>query len=107
MRIALGNGLSCLLSEYCNSQDLQRVESCMADDRSDAAPALHVHPCPEGAQCSRGDHRIPSLHQVTEADRDADDPDSDRRAAEILLEPAEHRSEEHTSELQSRLHLVC
>src|SRR2546429_4066702 len=30
-----------------------------------------------------------------------------RRDVGAVLRPAEHRSEEHTSELQSRLHLVC
>src|SRR2546422_2047599 len=34
-----------------------------------------------------------------------DHPGGERRLAELCRE--EHRSEEHTSELQSRLHLVC
>src|SRR2546422_11324725 len=31
----------------------------------------------------------------------------DAKAARAFLAPLAHRSEEHTSELQSRLHLVC
>src|SRR2546429_5259029 len=30
-----------------------------------------------------------------------------RRITVVMLEPGKQRSEEHTSELQSRLHLVC
>src|SRR5437870_7540316 len=47
---------------------------------------------------------FPELRELRGAeDQERDDPDHDQ-----LLEPdVEHRSEEHTSELQSRGHLVC
>src|SRR5205809_4270528 len=49
-----------------------------------------------------GDHRAAQhLARLEPGERH----DRDRRVAKRVL--ADHRSEEHTSELQSRLHLVC
>src|SRR2546422_5142778 len=45
----------------------------------------------------------PLARDTAEHHRDADDPQS----REVIAEMRKLRSEEHTSELQSRLHLVC
>src|SRR3989449_8537987 len=48
-----------------------------------------------------------TLHQVLFLARGGEDDQWDRLQFVVLLDGAQHRSEEHTSELQSRLHLVC
>src|SRR5687768_17746875 len=61
-----------------------------------------LHPLQEQKQHDRGGER----QQRHDTDVDIEDRDAGaRQRAE--LQPAQIRSEEHTSELQSRLHLVC
>src|SRR3712207_8601015 len=47
-----------------------------------------------------------SLAQIVDEDHGDHDDDHDRRRA-VVIEAADIRSEEHTSELQSRQYLVC
>src|SRR3712207_8917877 len=53
-----------------------------------------------------GDHRVDRLDQVLGVD-EADDVGQARIGLRCLVSAAEARSEEHTSELQSRQYLVC
>src|SRR6476469_4740388 len=62
----------------------------MAHDWGNAVPPLEVHPRPEGPQRRGRDDGIPSLHHMTEAERDTQDPDTECRASQVLLEPTEH-----------------
>src|SRR2546422_8636441 len=49
----------------------------------------------------------PAEHNVQPAEPGRHQPVAPRRGAEQRGRAGHHRSEEHTSELQSRLHLVC
>src|SRR5699024_1740013 len=51
--------------------------------------------------------RSSQSNQRTQRSRPANVEDRDRRQASVDEEPASNRSEEHTSELQSRFDLVC
>src|ERR1041385_5361105 len=56
----------------------------------------------------RGDGGLPPAHAVHQADPENLRRRTDgHRAGQLLIDAIAERSEEHTSELQSRLHLVC
>src|SRR2546422_9265033 len=77
------------------------------EPRMPAAPhAVHLASGAEGARDARGartnERRLPQLRHVVRALGGVP-----RQHALAVDAQRAHRSEEHTSELQSRLHLVC
>src|SRR4051794_41608707 len=76
--------------------------------RSAVDGALHEHPVQGGARLDdRGGHRVHELRVAREHRRD---PGHDLQLLLTVLDgvrPDHGRSEEHTSELQSPVHLVC
>src|SRR2546422_3044896 len=65
-------------------------------------PPQHRHP-----QLARPPATERNAEREGEHDGEPEDPEDRLRLAVELAHPGKGRSEEHTSELQSRLHLVC